>query len=389
MYTYVCVCVFRCCLTLDLQIQESIQQATLEWFPTKGPRGGHPINRGCLCPFNVLPTPRDGSGKLPYRFFTRWIRGRSAAWPGWELQYTDSWCVCFCLRYLCICWIYCVFIHVCMYVCIYVTIFMYMHVMMKYGVYIYTHTRMCIISIFIISSTVSMFFFTCIGPLMIDFRDHRSGGTRHSSLQHHCQRSAKSWARQPQGSKRNGRNPERLFGSVKKSPKLGGFGSWWNDKMNWYTHTTQKQSQRKTKIYLFPRKHTCPWKDSDWKTTLLSKWPLFRGHVRFRWCSVELSVSHQHEAFFEASASAGWHSTVHRSCMENHMNFNMGRKQKYWSFLGSTWKTIQETWFSWRNTCMENQSCQGSDWFQVTSQWNPGNCKQLTSWSDTSRSHAG
>lgn len=43
-----------------------------------------------------------------------------------------------------------------------------------------------------------MVFITYIGPLMIDFRDHQSGGTRHSSLQHHCQRSAKSWARQTQ-----------------------------------------------------------------------------------------------------------------------------------------------------------------------------------------------
>lgn len=147
-----------------------------------------------------------------------------------------------------------------------------------------------------------MFFFTYIGPLMIDFRDHQSGGTRHSSLQHHCQCSAKSWARQPKGSKRNGRNPERLFGSIKKTPKLGGFGSWWNDKMNWYTHNTKAVTK---KTYLLPRKHACPWKDSGWKTTLLSKWPLFRGHVRFGWCSIELSGSHQHEAFFRGFL-IGW-----------------------------------------------------------------------------------
>lgn len=153
-----------------------------------------------------------------------------------------------------------------------------------------------------ISNTVSMFFFTYIGPLMIDFRDHQSGGTRHSSLQHHCQCSAKSWARQPKGSKRNGRNPERLFGSIKKTPKLGGFGSWWNDKMNWYTHNTKAVTK---KTYLLPRKHACPWKDSGWKTTLLSKWPLFRGHVRFGLCSMELSGSHQHEAFFRGFL-IGW-----------------------------------------------------------------------------------
>lgn len=157
--------------------------------------------------------------------------------------------------------------------------------------------------------------------------------------------------------------------------------------MNWYTHTTQKQSQKKAEIY-FPENIHVLEKIVVGRLLCFRNDP-FLGDMCVLVCVVWnfrdlINMKH----FFEASASAGWHSTVHRSWMENHMNFNMGRKQKYWSFLGSTWKTIQETWFSWRKTCMENQSCQGSEWFQVTSQWNPGNCKQLTSWSDTSRSHA-
>ena len=108
-------------------------------------------------------------------------------------------------------------VYIFIYVCIYVTIFMYMHVMIKYDIYKYTYTYVHHINFHEIKYDI--YGFHHIGPLMVDFRDHRSGGTRHSSLQHHCQRSAKSWARQPKGSKRNGRNPERLFGSIKKSPK--------------------------------------------------------------------------------------------------------------------------------------------------------------------------
>lgn len=87
-------------------------------------------------------------------------------------------------------------------------------------IYIYTYTYVYHINFHEIKYDIYVFHH--IGPLMIDFRDHRSGGTRHSSLQHHCQRSAKSWARQPKGSKRNGRNPERLFGSIKRTPKTWG-----------------------------------------------------------------------------------------------------------------------------------------------------------------------
>lgn len=196
------------------------------------------------------------------------------------------------------------FVYACTVHMSYVTIFWYMHVMIRCDICI----PICIISIFIISNTVSMFFFTYIGPLMIDFRDHRSGGTRHSSLQHHCQRSAKSWARQPKGSKRNGRNPERLlFGSIKKTPKLGGFGSWWNDKVNWYRHSTKAVTKKK-EIYFPENMHVL-------EKRVVGRLLCFRNDPflgdMFVFVGVVLNfrdlINVKH--FFEVSASAGWHSS--------------------------------------------------------------------------------
>lgn len=125
-------------------------------------QGWTPNKSGDVCPFNVRNPTRGGSGKLPWRFFTRWIRGRSAAWPGWgagctwgswkvsvkriwesssDLQYTDSWCVCFCLRYLCICWIDCLFIHLCKYICPY--LYVYACYDKIWCIYIYIHIHLC------------------------------------------------------------------------------------------------------------------------------------------------------------------------------------------------------------------------------------------------------
>lgn len=156
-YTYVCV--FRCCLTLDLQIQESIQQATLGWFPTKG---GHPINPGMFV-LSMFETPPGAEVANCPRDFSRdgFVAGqRSAAWPGWgagctwgswkvsvkriwesssDLQYTDSWCVCFCLRYLCICWIDCLFIHLCKYICHYLYVYACYDKIWCIYIYIYIH----------------------------------------------------------------------------------------------------------------------------------------------------------------------------------------------------------------------------------------------------------
>ena len=99
--------------------------------------------------------------------------------------------------------------------------------------------------------------------------------------------------------------------------------------MNWYTHNTKAVTKKNMYIYiyLFPENMHVLEKIVVGRLFCFRNDP-FLGDMCVLVCVVLnfrdlINMKH----FFEASASAGWHSTVHRSCMENHLNFNKGRNK--------------------------------------------------------------